>query len=62
MLFREQEFSLALGSVAYSSCNWVLSRENRTLLRANNNGADQTAHPRSLSSAFVVRYLEGLMA
>ena len=40
MLFREQEFSLALGSVSYSSCNWVLSRENRTLLRVNNNGAD----------------------
>ena len=31
-----------------------------TFLHANNKGADQTAHMRSLISAFVIRYLEGI--
>ena len=29
---------------------------------ANNKGADQPAHPRSLISTFVVRYLDGIMS
>ena len=28
---------------------------------ANNTGADQPAHPRSLISAFVIRFLEGII-
>ena len=32
------------------------------LVRANNKGADQTAHVRSLLSAFVIRFLEGIIA
>ena len=38
--------------------NLALSRENLSSGFANNTGADQPAHPRSLISAFVVRYLE----
>ena len=35
----------------------------KTCLRgfANNTGADQPAHPRSLISAFVIRFLESIM-
>ena len=33
------------------------TRENLTLVHVNNKGADQPAHPRSLISAFVIRYL-----
>ena len=33
--------------------NSVMSRENLILVRANNEGADQTAHLRSLISAFI---------
>ena len=35
----------------------------KTCLRefANNTGADQPAHPRSLISAFVIRFLEGII-
>ena len=38
--------------------NLASSRENLSSGFANNTGADQPAHPRSLISAFVVRYLE----
>ena len=37
------------------------TREILTLLHVNNTGADQTAHPRSLVSAFAVHYLEGIV-
>ena len=37
---------------------WVASRENLFMPYANNNGADQSAHPNSLISAFVVRCLD----
>ena len=38
-------------------------RREKTCLRgfANNTGADQPAHPRSLISAFVVRFLENFI-
>ena len=39
---------------------WATSWENLFLPYANNKGADQPAHPRSLISAFVVRYLRYL--
>ena len=32
-----------------------------TSLHANNKGADQTAHPLNLISAFVIRYLESII-
>ena len=37
---------------------WAPTRENRLRGFANNTGADQPAHPRSLISAFVIRFLE----
>ena len=37
---------------------WALMPENLSSEFANNKGADQTAHPHSLISAFVIRYLE----
>ena len=37
-------------------------RENLTLLHANNKAADQPAHPCSLISNFVIRYLERIEA
>ena len=36
----------------------ALSRENLSLVFANNTGVDQPAHPRSLISPFVIRFLE----
>ena len=36
---------------------WALLWENLTLFHANNKGADQPAHPRSLISAFVICFL-----
>ena len=40
-------------------CAWV--RETLTPLHANNKGADQPAHPRSLISAFVIQSLQSLI-
>ena len=37
--------------------NWASTRENLSLVFANNTGADQPAHLRSLISAFVIRVL-----
>ena len=34
---------------------WASTRENLSSVFANNKGADQPAHPRSLISAFVIR-------
>ena len=42
-------------SIENSSLIWAVSWENLLMPYANNNGADQTAHPRSLISAFVFR-------
>ena len=41
---------------------WALTRK-KSCLRgfANNTGADQPAHPRSLISAFVIRFLESII-
>ena len=36
-------------------------RENLILMHAKNKGADQSAHPRSLISTFVIRYLYSTM-
>ena len=38
---------------------WASTRGMLSLGVANNTGADQPAHPRSLVSAFVIRLLEG---
>ena len=40
---------------------WATSWENLFMPDANNKGADQPAHPRSLISAFVVRCLDSIM-
>ena len=40
---------------------WATSWENRFMPFANNKGADQLAHPRSLTSAFVVRSLGSII-
>ena len=36
-------------------------RENLFMPYTNNNGADQPVHPRSLISAFVVRFLDSII-
>ena len=41
-----------------SMIGWATTRENLSSGFANNIGADQPAHPRSLISAFVIRFLE----
>ena len=45
-------------------CNtiWASTRENLSLGSANNEGADQPAHPHSLISAFAIRLLESIIA
>ena len=40
---------------------WALMRENLSSGIANNTGADQPAHPRSLISAFVICILESII-
>ena len=40
---------------------WASTRENLLRGVANNTGADQPAHPRSLISAFVIRFLESII-
>ena len=40
---------------------WAMSWENLFMPYANNKGADQPAHPRSLISAIVVRYLDSII-
>ena len=40
----------------------TVTQENMSFGSANNKGADQTAHPRSLISDFVIRYLETIVA
>ena len=42
--------------------NWATAWENLFMPYANNKGADQTAHPRSLISAFVVRCLDSIIS
>ena len=41
---------------------WATSWENLFLPYANNKGADQPAHPRSLISAFVIRCLDSIIS
>ena len=41
---------------------WISSRETLTLLHANNKGADQPVHPRSLINTFVYYSLESTSA
>ena len=40
---------------------WTSTRENLILFHVNNKGEDQPALPRSPVSAFVIRYLEGIV-
>ena len=42
--------------------NWALTRENLSSGFANNKGADQPAHLRSLISAFVIHLLESIIS
>ena len=46
-----------LGSLGFNII-WFSTQETLALLLANNKGADQSAHPHSLISAFVIRYLK----
>ena len=55
---RMSEFSYFYISKPAITFNWASSWENLFLLYANNKGADQPAHPRSLISTFVVRSLD----
>ena len=41
--------------------HWATSWENQFMQHANNKGADQPAHPRSLISTFVVRCLDSII-
>ena len=41
---------------------WASSRENLSSGFANNTGADQPGHPRSLISAFVILFLESIIS
>ena len=41
---------------------WASTQENLSLGFANNMGADQPAHPRSLFSAFVICVLESMLS
>ena len=41
--------------------NWAMSLENLFMPYANNKGADQPAHPRSLINVFLVRCLDGII-
>ena len=41
---------------------WASTRENLSLVFANNKGADQPAHTRSLISAFVIHLLESILS
>ena len=45
----------------WSHIKWASSWENLFLPYANNKGADQPAHPRSLISTFVVSYLDSII-
>ena len=45
----------------YASYNWATSRENLFYPYANNKGAEQPAHPRSLISTFVIRYSDSMI-
>ena len=42
--------------------NWALMREYLSSVVSNNKGADQPAHPRSLISAFGIRFLESIIS
>ena len=41
---------------------WAMSWENLSIPYANNEGADQPAHPRSLISTFIVRCLDSIIS
>ena len=44
--------------MSYKIYIWASTRENLSSGCANNKGADQPAHPRRLTSAFVIRFLD----
>ena len=44
------------------SLKWASSRENLTLLHANNEGADQPAHSHNLISTSFIRLLESVIS
>ena len=53
--------SFELNSFQRTKNNWVTSCKSLFLPNANNKGADQPAHPRSLISAFIVRCLDSII-
>ena len=50
-----------VATVCTIDIRWASMRENLIFLHANNKGADQPAHSRSLLSAVVVRSLERIV-
>ena len=68
MLFSQASFFQILFVLSYVNCDsyprrtFELGHEKTCLMSyANNKGADQPAHPRSLISAFVVRCLDSII-
>ena len=58
--FKDQSPNIYIPAFLLNFQIWTLSRENLTLLHANNTGTDQPAHLRRLISAFVIRLLESV--
>ena len=59
-------YAMLIGSLICFSANMIIygPRREKTCLQggANNTGADQLAHPRSLISAFVILFLKSVIA
>ena len=47
--------------MSLSAIKWAIARENLSSVFANNKDTDQPAHPCRLISAFVFRFLEGII-
>ena len=59
---KHDSYAIASWSVIVSlTGKWASTRENLSSGVANNTGADQPAHPRSLISAFVIRYMKSIV-
>ena len=58
-----QQLKQDIPLVSFDSIRYIGPRREKTCLRgfANNRGADQPVHPRSMISAFVIRFLESII-
>ena len=57
-----QDLSVRKIMIIYGSVNWIEPGHGENVSYANNKGADQPAHPRSLISAFVVHCLDSIIS